>query len=82
MDKAQDLVKRPALSEDDLERRFAITVQDAISNGLTSIHDAGFDPLSLQFFKRYGCSVIHSLLSDTWVSGNQALGICPFVFTG
>ncbi|KAF7979890.1 hypothetical protein HWV62_40681 [Athelia sp. TMB] len=65
VDKAQDLVKRPALSEDDLEQRFAITVQDAISNGLTSIHDAGFDPLSLQFFKRYNCSIIQSLLSDT-----------------
>ncbi|KZP34268.1 hypothetical protein FIBSPDRAFT_846377 [Athelia psychrophila] len=52
MDNAQDLVKRPALSEGDLERRFAITVDDAVSNGLTSIHDAGFDPLSLEFFKR------------------------------
>lgn len=53
MDNAQDLVKKPALSETDLERRFAITVEAAISYGLTSIHDAGFDPLSLKFFKRY-----------------------------
>lgn len=58
MDKAQDLVKRSTLGARDLEQRFAVTVNDAISNGLTSIHDAGFDPLSLEFFKQYGYTSI------------------------
>ncbi|KIJ67588.1 hypothetical protein HYDPIDRAFT_149313 [Hydnomerulius pinastri MD-312] len=52
LDNAQDLVRRPALTEDDLRRRFAATVSDALSSGLTSIHDAGFNPVSLEFFKR------------------------------
>jgi predicted amidohydrolase YtcJ len=53
IDNAQDLVKKPALTDIDLERRFSITVKNAISSGLTSIHDAGFDPISLEFFKRH-----------------------------
>lgn len=52
IDNAQDLVKKPTLTDIDLERRFAITIENAIANGLTSIHDAGFDPISLEFFKR------------------------------
>ncbi|KAF9245006.1 amidohydrolase family-domain-containing protein [Melanogaster broomeanus] len=52
LDNAQGLVKTPALTEDDLRRRFALTVRDALSFGLTSIHDAGFSPVSLEFFKR------------------------------
>jgi hypothetical protein len=52
IDNAQDLIKKPALTDDDLGRRFAVTVGDAISLGLTSIHDAGFNPISLEFFKR------------------------------
>ncbi|KAF9222618.1 hypothetical protein BS17DRAFT_783144 [Gyrodon lividus] len=51
LDNAQVLVKRPAPTEDDLRRRFAVTVKDALSLGLTSIHDAGFNPVSLEFFK-------------------------------
>ena len=31
---------------------FNRTIQDALSLGLTSIHDAGLDPMSLSFFKR------------------------------
>jgi predicted amidohydrolase YtcJ len=52
LDNAQELVKRPALTEEDLLRRFHTTVNDAHARGLTSIHDAGFDPMSLNFFKR------------------------------
>ncbi|KIK82213.1 hypothetical protein PAXRUDRAFT_832349 [Paxillus rubicundulus Ve08.2h10] len=51
LDNAQDLVKRPAPTEDDLHRRFTATVKDALSLGLTSIHDAGFSPVSLEYFK-------------------------------
>ncbi|KAG1742219.1 amidohydrolase family-domain-containing protein [Suillus lakei] len=52
LDNAQDLVKRPAPTEQDLLRRFNATVNDALSYGLTSIHDAGFSPVSLEFFRR------------------------------
>lgn len=52
LDNAQDLVKRPVPTEQDLLKRFNITVNDALSYGLTSIHDAGFNPISLEFFKR------------------------------
>jgi hypothetical protein len=52
IDNAQELIKKPVLTDIDLERRFAITVDKAIASGLTSIHDAGFDPISLEFFKR------------------------------
>ncbi|KAH7888360.1 amidohydrolase family-domain-containing protein, partial [Phlebopus sp. FC_14] len=52
LDNAQDLIKKPPLTEEDLQRRFLATVKDALSLGLTSIHDAGFSPVSLEFFKR------------------------------
>lgn len=52
LDNAQDLVKRPVPTEQDLLKRFNITVNDALSYGLTSIHDAGFNPISLEFFRR------------------------------
>lgn len=52
LDNAQELVKSPELTEEDLLKRFGVTVKDALSKGLTSIHDAGLDPISLKFFKR------------------------------
>lgn len=52
IDNAQDLVKQPKLTEDDLVQRFRITVSHALAHGLTSIHDAGLDPTSLAFFTR------------------------------
>lgn len=60
MDSAQDLIARPTLSEDDLERQFRTTVDEARAVGLTSLHDAGFNPDSLAFFKRWVvCTVNH-----------------------
>ena len=55
IDNAQELVNalRPEPTYEQLEKRFNLTVQDAVAHGLTSIHDAGFDPISLQFFRRY-----------------------------
>ncbi|KAL1748630.1 amidohydrolase 3 [Schizophyllum fasciatum] len=53
LDNAQELVKQPPLTDDDLERRFSITVSAAHKFGVTAIHDAGLDPVSLRFFKRY-----------------------------
>ncbi|KAH9913457.1 amidohydrolase family-domain-containing protein [Epithele typhae] len=52
LDKAQDLVPRVKPTFKELHKRFISTVKDAHAVGLTSVHDAGFDPLSLQFFKR------------------------------
>jgi len=52
MDSAQDLIARPTLAEDDLERQFQTTVDGAHAVGLTSLHDAGFNPESLAFFRR------------------------------
>ncbi|KAF8626850.1 hypothetical protein AX15_004675 [Amanita polypyramis BW_CC] len=52
LDNAQDLVKQPDPSHSDLLRRFNLAMKDALSYGLTSIHDAGLKPGSLEFFKR------------------------------
>lgn len=52
MDNAQNLVHAPPPTQKDLEKRFKLVVDYALSHGLTSIHDAGFDPMSLAFFKR------------------------------
>ncbi|KAI9442272.1 amidohydrolase family-domain-containing protein [Lactarius indigo] len=51
LDNAQFLVTVPPPTHKDLEKRFQLVVEDAVSVGLTSIHDAGFDPRSLEFFK-------------------------------
>ncbi|KAN0114100.1 Amidohydrolase family domain containing protein [Russula decolorans] len=51
LDNAQFLVNVPPPTYKDLEKHFQLVVNDAISHGLTSIHDAGFDPRSLEFFK-------------------------------
>jgi predicted amidohydrolase YtcJ len=51
LDNAQFLITVPPPTYRDLEKRFQLVVDDAISHGLTSIHDAGFDPRSLEFFK-------------------------------
>ncbi|KAJ8077031.1 hypothetical protein PM082_001454 [Marasmius tenuissimus] len=52
LDNAQELIHQPELDDDDLLKRFGTAVRDAIKVGLTSIHDAGLDPVSLNFFKR------------------------------
>ena len=52
LDNAQELLKQPEITESDLLRRFKVAVRDAHALGLTSIHDAGLDPVSLTFFKR------------------------------
>ncbi|KAJ7782863.1 amidohydrolase family-domain-containing protein [Mycena metata] len=52
LDNAQDLVLQPKLTDDDLMRRFSVAVQDIVALGLTSVHDAGLDPMSLNFFAK------------------------------
>lgn len=63
IDDAQYLVKRPDLSEDDLLKRWARAAQDALSLGLTSMHDAGFSPVSLDFFSRLFFLVLSKYLA-------------------
>lgn len=53
LDKAQDLVPKEPATEKQLLSRWAAMVKDAHAVGLTSVHDAGFSPVSLQFFQRY-----------------------------
>ena len=52
LDNAQDLVIRPEPTHKQLQKRFSATVKDAHRLGLTSVHDAGFNPMSLEFFRR------------------------------
>ncbi|KAE9401637.1 amidohydrolase 3 [Gymnopus androsaceus JB14] len=52
LDNAQELVNQPKLLEDDLLKRFNSAIQAAVRYGLTSIHDAGLDPVSLNLFKK------------------------------
>lgn len=52
IDNAQELIKHPILTDDDLYRRFKTTVDHSLQHGLTSLHDAGFKPDSLAFFRR------------------------------
>ncbi|KAI0081997.1 hypothetical protein K474DRAFT_1586784 [Panus rudis PR-1116 ss-1] len=52
LDNAQELANVPEPSHEMLEKRFALAVRDAHRVGLTSVHDAGFKPRSLAFFRR------------------------------
>ncbi|KAK7039112.1 hypothetical protein VNI00_010297 [Paramarasmius palmivorus] len=52
LDNAQGYIKLPEPTEVELQERFYAAVKDALSYGLTSIHDAGLDPISLDFFER------------------------------
>ncbi|KAJ7354162.1 amidohydrolase family-domain-containing protein [Mycena albidolilacea] len=56
LDNAQELLRIPELTEGDLVQRFAAAVNDALAYGLTSVHDAGLDPTSLEFFIRQAAS--------------------------
>ncbi|KIK58361.1 hypothetical protein GYMLUDRAFT_45275 [Collybiopsis luxurians FD-317 M1] len=51
LDNAQNLIHVPTPEEDNL-RRFKLTVEDALANGITSMHDAGFSPETLQFYEK------------------------------
>ncbi|KAF8170207.1 amidohydrolase family-domain-containing protein [Mycena galopus ATCC 62051] len=52
LDNAQDIIFQPPLTDDDLMRRFSIAVQDVVAVGLTTVHDAGLNPMSLKFFMK------------------------------
>ena len=78
LDNAQELLQQPQLTESDLLRRFKVTVRDAHKNGLTSIHDAGLDPMSLAFFNRYVSFTATNFTVWAFSSTRQAqLGTLP-----
>jgi hypothetical protein len=52
LDNAQHLMARMPLTNDVLSKHFTTAAKDATALGLTAIHDAGLNPLSLDFFKR------------------------------
>lgn len=52
LDNAQNLIVQPELTDEDIERRFSYAVSDVVSVGLTSVHDAGLNPMSFKFFAR------------------------------
>ncbi|KAJ7609921.1 amidohydrolase family-domain-containing protein [Roridomyces roridus] len=52
LDKAQDLLYEAPLTEAEQVSRFTRAVNDALAYGLTSVHDAGLDPESMEFFIR------------------------------
>ncbi|KAJ3841739.1 amidohydrolase family-domain-containing protein [Lentinula raphanica] len=51
IDNAQSLIQVPTSFEDNLAR-FELTVADALANGITAMHDAGFLPETLEFYER------------------------------
>ncbi|KAF9264103.1 hypothetical protein L218DRAFT_958522 [Marasmius fiardii PR-910] len=51
-DEAQSLIKPANLTHQDLVKRFEITVQDGLKNGVTCMHEAGYNPLALPLFRK------------------------------
>jgi len=52
VDNAMKLIPIPDWTEDDTAKFFDTTMKDALSVGLTSIHDAGSPPEAIAFFKK------------------------------
>lgn len=57
MDNAMDLIPSPPWSEDLMGEFFDLTIEEALSYGLTSIHDADTSPARIDFFRKYDPSV-------------------------
>ena len=53
VDNAMGLVPIPAWTEAQMAEYFDTAMRDALSVGLTSIHDAWTSPEAIQFFKKY-----------------------------
>ena len=53
VDNAQNLIAYPAYTDDDLLKKFSYTANDALSYGITTVHDAKLDPKEIYFFHRY-----------------------------
>ena len=48
-----ELIPNPPWSADRVSDFFETTMKDALMHGLTSIHDADADPMSIAFYKRF-----------------------------
>lgn len=64
LDNAQDLIQAPPATKADYDRRFDVAVRLAHQNGLTSIHDAGLKPESMETFKRFVGAYLRSPIFD------------------
>ncbi|KAH7108014.1 amidohydrolase family-domain-containing protein [Auriculariales sp. MPI-PUGE-AT-0066] len=49
LDNAQELIQDPVWSYEDMSKRFVVTAQDLVKNGITSAHDALLVPLFADF---------------------------------
>lgn len=52
VDNAMSLIPNPPRSEGTMREYFDLTMKDALSHGLTSIHDAMATPEMISFFKK------------------------------
>lgn len=52
VDNAQNLIAYPLYTDDDLLKKLAYTMNDALSYGITTVHDAKLDPEEIEFFHR------------------------------
>lgn len=52
VDNAMKLIPAPVMTEEKMDEYFKVTMQEALSTGLTSIHDAGSEAPQIGFFKR------------------------------
>lgn len=52
VDNAMALIPKPTWTNQTLKQYFATAMKDAVSYGLTSIHDAGTYPDHIQFYKQ------------------------------
>ena len=53
VDNAMDLVSPPAWTDGQMIEYYHSAISEALSYGLTSIHDAWSSPQAVRFFKRY-----------------------------
>ena len=56
VDNAQNLIAYPAYTDEDLLKKFSYTANDALSYGITTVHDAKLDPKEIDFFRRCATS--------------------------
>ncbi|KAF8588694.1 hypothetical protein K439DRAFT_1645376 [Ramaria rubella] len=52
LDRAMDIIQRPPWTENQMLSFFTATANDALSHGLTAIHDAGLSPLPVSLLER------------------------------
>lgn len=66
------LIPTPAWSEDLMSQFFDTTMKEALSHGLTSIHDADSRPDHIALFKKFG--ILLGIFSNTCLSSGLNTG--------